>query len=145
MTGSNRAFVEGFYEAVGGDVTESFSGERMVELAEVLADQVTEDFECLMIGPAGTQRYPGLAGFAEAWQDWVSPYTSFSIELEDLIEVGDAVLMPVRQRGVTRHGGVAIENSAGSVWRFRDGLLEGAEFYLDRDAAFEAAGVAPGG
>ena len=143
MSITPRTLVEGFYDAVGDDVTDSFSGERMVELGSVLDGHVSDDFECVMIGPAGAQAYPGLAGFAEAWADWVSPYTSFSVELEELIELSDAVLMPVRQRGVTRHDGVPIENSGASVWWFTDGKLRRAEFYLDRDAAYAAAGVAP--
>jgi ketosteroid isomerase-like protein len=143
MSVANRKFVQRFYEAVGDEVTDSFSGARMVELSEVLVGHVTDDFECVMIGPAGAESYPGLAGFAKAWEDWVSPYTSFSVEIEDLIELPDAVLMPVRQRGVTRHDGVPIENSGASVWWFKAGLLERAEFYIDRDAAYAAAGVAP--
>jgi ketosteroid isomerase-like protein len=144
MTVANRTLVERFYEAVGGEVTDSFSGERMVELSRLLADQVTDDFECAMVGPMGVEVRPGLAGFAQAWRDWVSPYTSFSIEIEQLLESHDAVLMDVRQRGVTRHDGVGIEAGSGSVWRFRDGLLCRAEFYLDREAAFEAVGLDPG-
>jgi len=145
MTVANRTLVERFYEAVGGDVTDSFSAERMVGMADVLAGKVTEDFQCAMVGPpeVGAERYPGLAGFARAWRDWVSPYTSFSVRLEGLIETGDAVMMPVIQRGVTRHGGVEIETNSGAVWRFRDGLLCRVEFYLDRDAAFEAVGLEP--
>ena len=144
MTIANRMLVERFYEAVGGEVTDSFSGERMLELSRLLEDQVTDDFECAMVGPMGAEVRPGLAGFAQAWRDWVSPYTSFSVEIEQLLESGEAVLMGVRQRGVTRHDGVPIETSSGSVWRFRDGLLCRAEFYLERDAAFEAVGLDPG-
>jgi ketosteroid isomerase-like protein len=143
MSFTPRTLVQGFYEAVGDEVTDSFSGERMLELSEVLNGHVSDDFECVMVGPGGALSYPGLAGFADAWADWVSPYTSFSVELEELIELPDAVLMPVRQRGVTRHDGVPIENRGASLWRFKDGLLTRAEFYLDRDAAYEAAGVAP--
>jgi ketosteroid isomerase-like protein len=144
MSLSTRTLVQGFYEAVGEEVTDSFSGERMVELSELLSGHVSDDFECVMVGPGGPESYPGLDGFARAWQDWVSPYTSFSVEIEEMIELPEAVLMPVRQRGVTRHDGVPIENSGASVWWFRGDQLERAEFYLDRDAAYAAAGVEPG-
>ena len=145
MSFTPRTLVQSFYEAVGDEVTNSFSGERMRELSGLLDGHVSDDFACVMIGPEASQSYPGLAGFANAWEDWVSPYTSFSVEIEELIELPGAVLMTVRQRGVTRHGGVPIENDGASVWWFRDGLLERAEFYLDRDAAYAAAGVAPPG
>ena len=144
MTVANRGLVDRFYEFMGGDLVETISGEQMVGLGELLAGQVTEDFECRMVGPVAAERYAGLAGFARAWRDWVSPYTSFFIDLEQVRDAGDAVLVAVRQRGVTRHGGVAIENSAGSVWRFNGGLLQRVEFFLDRDAAFEAVGLEAG-
>jgi ketosteroid isomerase-like protein len=144
MSVASRQLVEGFYELTGGEVAE-LSGERMVELGELLGGHVTEDFECVMVGPpgVGAERHPGLAGFAGAWREWVSPYTRFSVELVDVIELEDAVLLDVRQRGRTRHDGVEIENASGSLWRFRGELLERVEFYLDRDAAFEAAGLDP--
>jgi|SRR5215211_744917 len=145
MTVVNRSLVEQFYDAVGGDVVDTLSGDRMVALSELLEGRVTEDFDCLMVGPDRGERHPGLAGFGAAWRDWVSPYESFSIDIEEIREAGDALLMLVRQRGVTRHGGVAIENASGSVWRFREGLLRRVEFYLDRDAARAAVGVAPRG
>jgi hypothetical protein len=142
MTTVNRTLVGRFYELMGSDV--AVSGDRMVVLGELLDGQVTEDFKCLMIGPAGAEHHPGLRGFARAWRDWVSPYTSFSIELEDVREVGDAVVVGVLQCAVTRHDGVPIETASGSIWRFRDGLLCRAEFYLDRGDAYQAVGLDQG-
>jgi ketosteroid isomerase-like protein len=138
VTGRNGQLVRRFYEAVGGDVTEAFSGEDMMRVGEVLVDIVTEDFECVMVGPFEKYRYEGLVGFAEAWRDWVEPYSSFFIDVEEMEERDDAVLMLVRQRATTRRDAVQLEDTSAALWRFRDGRLSGAEFYLDRDAAREA-------
>jgi hypothetical protein len=132
-----RAVVESFHEAAGAQL----SGAAMVELGTSLTSAVTADFECVMVGPYESQAYAGPGGFADAWRDWVSPYSSFAIEIEELHEVGDAMLMLVCQRGVTRRDGVAIEDRSGSVWRFRDELLCKVEFYLDRESARTAAGL----
>jgi ketosteroid isomerase-like protein len=139
VAGGNRRFVRGFYEAVGsGDLVEAFEGEEIVRLGERLAGAVTDDFECVMVGPFEDYRYEGLDGFREAWRDWIEPYSSFKVRIEDVEERDESVLILVRQRGVTRRDQVEIEDSSAAVWRFRDGKLARAEFYLDRDRAREA-------
>jgi ketosteroid isomerase-like protein len=132
-----RALVESFQEMAGAEL----SGDKMIELGGMLSGAVTDDFECVMVSPYETVAYAGADGFAEAWRDWVAPYSSFSIEIDELREAGDALLMLVSQRGVTRRDGVAIEDRSGSVWRFRGEHLCRVEFYLDRDSALAAAGL----
>jgi ketosteroid isomerase-like protein len=142
VAGENRAFVEQFYGAIGRDLVDALTGDEVMRMGERFAGSLTDDFECVMVGPLNSISYEGLAGFAEAWRDWVEPYESFHIQLEDIEERGKNLLMMVRQGGVTRHDGVEIENDSAAVWRFRDGKLARAEFYLERDdarAAFEAA------
>jgi ketosteroid isomerase-like protein len=138
VAGGNRRFVEDFYESVGRDLVDALSGDELMKLADALDGTVTDDFECVMVAPFESFHYPGLAGFAEAWRDWVEPYASFQIHIEEIEEREDRVLMLVRQTGVTRHDEVAIEDSSAAVWRFREGKLARAEFYLDRDAARRA-------
>jgi ketosteroid isomerase-like protein len=138
VAGRNGRLVWRFYEAVGGDVTNAFSGEDMMRMAEVLIGNITDDFECVMVSPFDEVRYDGLPGFAEAWRDWLEPYSSFHIDIEEMEESEDAVLMLVRQRAVTQRDDVEIEDSSAALWRFRDDKLAQAEFYLDRDAAREA-------
>jgi ketosteroid isomerase-like protein len=132
-----RAVVEAFQEVAGAEM----SGDAIIELGAELTSGVTDDFECAMVGPYETLTYSGPGGFAEAWREWMEPYSSFSIEVDELRELGDALLMLAHQRGVTRRDGVAIADKSGSIWRFRDGLLCRVEFYLDRDSALAAAGV----
>jgi ketosteroid isomerase-like protein len=140
MSDANRALVEAFYAAVDGELADKLSGDGMIELGTVLAGAVSDDFECEMVGPYESQTYEGLAGFATAWRDWITPYSSFSIEIDELQDFGDALLILVHQRGTTRRDQVTIEDASGSLWRFRDGLLCRVEFYLDRESARAAAG-----
>jgi ketosteroid isomerase-like protein len=132
---TNSDLVRRFYDAVGGDVVTAFTGEDMMRMGEVLIDDVTDDFQCVMVAPFDEFRYQGLGGFAEAWRDWVEPYSTFHIDIEEMEESDDAVLMLVRQRAVTRRDDVEIEDDSAALWRFRDRKLARAEFYLDRDAA----------
>jgi ketosteroid isomerase-like protein len=138
VAGGNRRLVRQFYDAIGRNVVDALGGEEARRAGDVLDGSVTDDFECVMVAPFGSFRYHGLAGFAEAWRDWVEPYSSFSIQIDDLEEREDRVLMLVRQLAVTRRDQVEIENASAAVWRFREGKLARAEFYLVRDAAREA-------
>jgi ketosteroid isomerase-like protein len=142
VAGGYRRFVEAFYGAVGRDLVDTLSGEEMARLTELLSGSVTDDFECVMVGPLESYSYPGLAGFAEAWRDWVEPYSSFQVQIDEVEEREDRVLMLVRQRGITRRDGVEIENPSGAVWRFGEGKLARAEFHLDPDSARQAFATA---
>src|SRR6476620_2312971 len=53
------------------------------------------DFETEFIASqAGSMRPAcrGLQGFAEAWQDWLEPWESYYIEVEEFIDAGDEVV-----------------------------------------------------
>jgi ketosteroid isomerase-like protein len=113
-------------------------------IRQTLAELAQPDFEVAMVGP-GYLPEPldriGADGFREAWLDWTSPFESFQIEIERVIDAGDRVVSLVRQTGRTKTGGVEIEAAAAAVWTIRDGKLTRVEFHLDREKALQAAGV----
>ena len=53
-----------------------------------LAEVVTDDFVCVMDGGEGAFRaeYPGAGGLMDAWGDWLEPWESYRLEVEDVIE-----------------------------------------------------------
>jgi ketosteroid isomerase-like protein len=115
-------------------------------IRQTLAELAQPDFEVAMVGP-GYLPEPldriGVEGFRDAWVDWTSPFESFQIEIERVIDAGDRVVSLVRQTGKTKTGGVEIEAAAAAVWTIRDGKLTRVEFHLDREKALQAAGVRP--
>ena len=114
-------------------------------IRQTLAELAEPDFEVMMVGPdylPQAAERAGPDGFREAWLDWTSPFESFRIDLERVIDAGDRVVSLVRQIGRTKTGGVEIETSAAAVWTIRDGKLTRVEFHLDRNAALRAAGLA---
>jgi ketosteroid isomerase-like protein len=103
-----------------------------------LAEHVAPDFEVEFLPRAlGSQlRGEGLAGMVETWRDWVEPYESYVITVEDLEQFGETeVLMSVRVRARTRRDGVLVEHAPAALATIRDGVLVRMRFYLDRDAA----------
>jgi ketosteroid isomerase-like protein len=78
----------------------------------------------------------GLAGLAEGWLEWVEPYETYVITIEDFEELGEEdVFIPVRVRARTHRDGVLIEHTPASVATIRDGILVRIRFYLDRELA----------
>jgi ketosteroid isomerase-like protein len=87
--------------------------------------------------------YRGIDGFADGWRDWLEPYESYWIEVEDWIDAGDEdVLIPVRIRARTHRDGVVVEHSPAAICTVRNREIVRAVFYLDRGEALEAIGKA---
>jgi ketosteroid isomerase-like protein len=86
--------------------------------------------------------FHGIAGLVEGWRDWVTPYESYRLEVEDFIDAGDDhVLCPARVEARTRRDGVLIEHSPAAVFTVTDGEVTQATFHLERHRAFEAVGL----
>jgi hypothetical protein len=65
--------------------------------------------------------YSGIDGFREMWIDWLEPWASYHVQVDEMIEVGDSVVVLVRDRA-RRHGLEAeVELISGSLWTFANG------------------------
>jgi ketosteroid isomerase-like protein len=129
----------------------TLEGDEMVEIVtELLRHNAHPDYVTLMVSESQTFDYAGPEGFEEAWTDWLSPYESFRVELDEVIRLEDKLVFAVRQIVTTRHSSVEVETPSAAVWWFEEGQIRQAAFYLDRQAGLKAAGVAapdrpPGG
>ena len=65
----------------------------------------------------------------------------FDIEVEQELESGDAVMVFMRERGRTRHGGIELQSETAMIFKVRDGKIAEMQGYLDRDEALKAAGL----
>jgi hypothetical protein len=118
-------------------------GDEMVEqVTELLRHTAHPDYVTLMVSEAVTNDYAGPEGFEEAWTDWLSPYESFRIEVDEVIQLDDKLVFTVRQMVTTRHSSVEVETASAGVWWFEEGRVRQAAFYLDRQAGLKAAGIA---
>ncbi len=114
-------------------------------IRRVLIELAQPDFEVAMVGPnylGQAIERSGADGFREAWVDWTSPFSSYQIDLEEMIDAGDRVVSLVAMSGKTKTGGVEIEAHAAAVWTVVDGRLRRVEFHLDRESALRSAGLA---
>jgi hypothetical protein len=108
-----------------------------------LAERIAPDLEVGFFPPAlgGGIQEVGLTGLIEGWREWLEPYESYVIEIEDFEEVGDeqAVIL-VRVRARTHRDGVVIEHAPAALATVSGGMLVSLHFHLDRDAARADAG-----
>jgi hypothetical protein len=108
------------------------------------ADIVAPDLEVRWAGSqsgAPALHYEGLEGLLEGWRDWLIPWESYLLEVEDVIDAGDRVVTLVRVRAKTNRHGVEVEHRPAAVWTLRDGKLAAVHFFLDRDEARKFAGI----
>ncbi len=90
------------------------------------------------LGPPSSS---GLLGLAEGWRDWLEPWETYYIEVEEFIDGGDEIVSLARVRAQSARGGVPVEHTPAAVWSVRAGKVAGVQFYLERDEALEAAGL----
>jgi ketosteroid isomerase-like protein len=140
MSEQNVELVRSLQPSDDDDLVALFRDEGTA-LMESLAPFVHDDFE--IVAPSGIQpgRRTGLAGLRAGWLDWLEPWESYRVEVEDLIEAGDEIVVLVRDYG--RRVGVTQEISVvgAAVWTVRDGKVARVAFYLNRSEALEAAGL----
>ncbi|MDQ3933909.1 MAG: nuclear transport factor 2 family protein [Actinomycetota bacterium] len=98
-------------------------------LAEGLRDVTDPEFEAA--APWGT--YSGVDGFRAMWLDWLEPWESYHVQVEETVERGDSVVVLVRDRGRRHDTDAEVELISGSVWTFRDGRIAAIRFYPNRE------------
>jgi ketosteroid isomerase-like protein len=111
-------------------------------MAEAIRDRVHPEFVTLMTSEsAAPPEWRGVEGFKEALSDWISPYETFRLEIEDVIIQEDKLIFLARQVATTRHAAVEVATESATIWWLEDGLIRQAVFYLDQKAALRAAGL----
>jgi ketosteroid isomerase-like protein len=117
--------------------------EALAQLADGLAPLAAPDVVCLMVGAPGVMNtYPGLDGVRRGWEDWSETFSALDLIIDEVLEVPAGAVALTRQRGVTRHGGMRMEQRSAMLVRVRDGRIAALEFHLDRETA-RSAGEAP--
>jgi ketosteroid isomerase-like protein len=130
---------------IGEDVPTALADPDRVERLKRVADEVcTEDVVVEMVGDENfRQERRGVDGFLDAWLDWIQPFETFRVEIEDMTDTGPCLLILVRQIGRPRGADTEIENEGAAVWMFEGDRVARVEFHLDREVAMRAAGLDP--
>jgi len=82
-----------------------------------------------------------MDGLIESWRDWLAPWATYRVEVEEAIDCGDQVLMLVYDFGRREPGAPEVKSRNAAIWTIRDGKVARAEFYADRARARKDVGL----
>jgi ketosteroid isomerase-like protein len=103
-----------------------------------------EDFELVLppVLPDVDPSYRGGDGFTRAIEAWRDSFDDFRLEIEEVIDVGDNVVVMAAVCGVGKDSGIAVRTpSFAQVWTFAGDVPVRMESLQSRAAALEALGV----
>ena len=86
-------------------------------------------------------RHLGPDGIRQWMRRWLEAWTDFSLTAEELIAVGESVIVRVRQRGTGKTSGAPVELTFFQVWTFRGQSVIRIEQFEAKAEALEAAGL----
>jgi SnoaL-like domain len=126
----------------GTDVAQLFHDDAwFAATAEALVGLFDPALESVPAWRGAGKTYSGIDGFREMWLDWLEPWASYHVQVDEMIEVGESVVVLVRDRA-RRHGmEVEVELISGSLWTFANGKIVRVEFYANREELREAVGL----
>jgi ketosteroid isomerase-like protein len=111
------------YAATGDQLWENYSD------AVVVRDEESPD----------QSEYRGLDGVRRWIDDWSSAWDEWHIELEEIVDAGDAVLVLIHHTGRGHSSGLELDSHDGMLFTLEDGKVVGLDYFHDRERAVAAA------
>ena len=146
MSQENVEFVRGLWESLkGADATAvdctavDWDDEAIREMTERFWSAEVE-LRWAATNPE-TRIYRGREGVIQAFREWVDPFSEYYAEPQDFIEVGDRVVVPMRQWGIGSSSGIPVEVEVTWVYEIRDNQMSRLDEYDTLEEALEAAGL----
>jgi ketosteroid isomerase-like protein len=143
MSAENVELVKGILPEEA-DLVEVLASDNPVEALTGDPDFVAPDLE---VEFAGTQsgapglHYRGLDGLVEGWREWLVPWASYHLRIDEYLDAGEKVVLLVSVRARTSRDGVEFEHDAAAVWTLRGGTPVAVHFFLEQGDALRFAGV----
>jgi ketosteroid isomerase-like protein len=140
MSLENVELVKALYPEPDTDIVQLFQDDET--FAQMVGPLLTDDFQSVMVFPAETRTYAGPEGFRKNWLDWLAPWATYRSTIDELIDVGERVVLLLRDYGRRKDMETEVELIGASICTIRDGKIARWEDYADRADALEAAGLA---
>jgi ketosteroid isomerase-like protein len=142
MSQANVELVLGFQPEPDMDLVEHFrDDDSWAEFSAALAPAFAPDFESANALLGIEKTYTGMDGFRNLWLDWLAPWATHRVELEEAIDLGDRVLVLAEALATIEGSTAHVKRSTGALWTVRNGKVARVEFYPDRDEALKAVGL----
>lgn len=140
---SNVQIVRAFFAGAPDDLVAAVADPAWIAgVREGLAPLLTDDFEFVTVqqsvGMPETKR--GIEGFFIAYRAYTEMWESVSLLPERFVELDDdRVLVEARLAGITRTGGVRLEQAVAAIYTLEAGRIKRIEEFSDRESAYAAA------
>ncbi len=85
--------------------------------------------------------YFGRDAVIKASRHYWGTWDDYSLDAEELIDVGTSVVVAVRERGRGKGSGASFDDRYAQVWTFSRGRIVRWELFPDRATALEAVGL----
>ena len=139
MSQENVELIKALYPPPDADLVALFRNDR--SFAQGISVLLTDDFESVAVFPAETRTHAGPEGFRKTWLDWLEPWATYRSSIDELIDVGNRVVLLLRDYGRRKGMDAEVELIGASICTFREGKIARWEDYIDRAQALEAAGL----
>lgn len=100
-----------------------------------LLDNVPPNFELIVVDAGLSGPYVGPAGMAKWYAELAEVWETFRIDVEDVVDLGDRVVVLGRIRNKGRVSGIEVDVVAAHLWTIEDGVPVRIELIGDREEA----------
>src|SRR4051812_23179976 len=118
---------------------------RGFEHWEATGEQIAEDYSPELVvrdhQSPDQAEYHGLSGMRQWLDDWSAAWEAWHIDVEEILDAGDAVLVLIHHTGRGQTSGMELDSHDGMLFTFRDGKVVSLEYFTGRERALAAAGL----
>jgi len=138
---TNLELVQAFFAGAPDDLVAAIADPAWVAgTRAALAPLVTDDFEFVTVESVGRPATrPGIDGFFAAYQEYMGMWACATLLPDRFLEIGDKVVVEATLSGMTRTGGVQLEQAVAAVYTVEGGRIKRIEEFSDVASAYEAA------
>ena len=124
MSQENVELVKALFPQPDTDIVPMFRDEHtFAQVREALSPFLAHDFQSAIVLPAQTRTYPGLDGFRKNWLDWLEPWATYRSKIDELIDVGERVVLLLRDYGRREGMDAEVELISATIVTFREGKI----------------------
>ena len=107
---------------------------------DAMLDLFTDDVTTYRADPDGAT-YDGKAGFLDATADWTEDFSEWRVLPQEFVDLGDRVLVRVRQMARGKSSGVRVEEDFWFLFEATGTKISKLSFYSRQADALKAAGL----
>jgi ketosteroid isomerase-like protein len=138
----NVDLVLGFQPRPDIDLVEHFrDDDSWAEFSAALAPAFAPEFESANALLGIEKTYTGMDGFRNLWLDWLAPWATQRVEIEEAIDLGDQVLVLAEALATFDGSTAQVKRTTAGLWTVRDAKVTRVEFYPDQGEALKAVGL----